>query len=91
MIECFIYGMEVEYNDIQFWKNKEFVDIFGGEKIFKKFVVKMRDELEVLFKDSDFNVVKYFQFVEVYMFKEDVLRVLVMMVEVSVKVNVKKG
>jgi pyruvate decarboxylase len=83
--------MEAEYNDIQPWKNKELVDIFGGEKTSKKFAVKTRDELEALFKDSDFNAAKYLQFVEVYMPKEDAPRALVMTAEASAKVNAKKG
>jgi pyruvate decarboxylase len=90
-IERFIHGMEAEYNDIQPWKNKELVDIFGGEKTSKKFAVKTRDELEALFKDSDFNAAKYLQFVEVYMPKEDAPRALVMTAEASAKVNAKKG
>ena len=63
--------MEAGYNDIQTWKNKELVDIFGGEKTSKKFAVKTKDELESLLKDSDFNAAKQLQFVELYMEKEE--------------------
>lgn len=82
--------MEAGYNDIQTWKNKELVDIFGGEKTSKKFAVKTKDELESLLKDSDFNAAKQLQFVELYMEKEDAPRALVMTAQASAEVNKKK-
>lgn len=89
-IERHIHGMQAEYNDIQTWKNKELVDIFGGEKTSKKFAVKTKDELESLLSDADFNAAKQLQFVELYMEKEDAPRALVMTAQASAEVNKKK-
>jgi pyruvate decarboxylase len=82
--------MQAEYNDIQTWKNKELVDIFGGEKTSKKFAVKTKDELESLLSDANFNAAKELQFVELYMEKEDAPRALVMTAQASAEVNKKK-
>ena len=82
--------MQAEYNDIQTWKNKELVDIFGGEKTSKKFAVKTKDELESLLSDADFNAAKELQFVELYMEKEGGPRALVMTAQASAEVNKKK-
>lgn len=81
--------MDAGYNDIQTWKNKELVDIFGGEKTCKKFAARTKDELEALFTDPEFNAAKSLQFVELYMLKEDAPRALVMTAEASAKVNAK--
>ena len=86
-IERFIHGMEAEYNDIATWKNKELVDIFGGEKTTKKFAVRTKDELDALLTDADFNAAKSLQFVELYMLKEDAPRALIMTAQASAKVN----
>lgn len=88
-IERCIHGMDAGYNDIQTWKNKELVDIFGGEKTCKKFAARTKDELEALFTDPEFNAAKSLQFVELYMLKEDAPRALVMTAEASAKVNAK--
>lgn len=82
--------MEAEYNDIQTWKNKELVDIFGGEKTTSKFAVKTKDELEALLTDAEFNAAKKLQFVELYMPKEDAPRALVLTAQASAENNAKK-
>lgn len=82
--------MDASYNDIVAWKNKELVDIFGGEKTCKKFAVKTKTELDTLLSDSEFNAAKALQFVEVYMPKEDAPRALVLTAEASAKNNAKE-
>lgn len=88
-IERFIHGMEAEYNDINNWKYKELVDVFGGEDRAKKFTIKTKDELNELFADEEFQAAKCLQFVELYMPKEDAPRALVMTAEASAKNNAK--
>lgn len=90
-IERFIHGMDAEYNDIQTWRNKELVDIFGGEKTSKKFAVKTKDELEALLTNEEFNAAKQLQFVELYMPKKDAPRALVLTAQASAENNAKRG
>ena len=55
-IERYIHGMDASYNDIQEWKNKELVDVFGGRSIkAKTFQVKTKKEADELFKDKTFS------------------------------------
>ncbi|KAH7015116.1 thiamine diphosphate-binding protein [Ilyonectria destructans] len=88
-IERFIHGMEAEYNDINTWKNKELVNVFGGEDTCKTFTIKTKDELNELLADDEFQAAKTLQFVELYMPKEDAPRALVMTAQASAKNNAK--
>ncbi|KAL7951184.1 pyruvate decarboxylase [Trichoderma barbatum] len=88
-IERFIHGMEAEYNDISNWDFKALVDVFGGSKTAKKFVVKTKESLEELLTDPTFNAAECLQFVELYMPKEDAPRALIMTAEASAKNNAK--
>lgn len=81
--------MEAEYNDINTWKNKELVNVFGGEDTCKTFTIKTKDELNELLADEEFQAAKTLQFVELYMPKEDAPRALVMTAEASAKNNAK--
>lgn len=88
-IERFIHGMEAEYNDINNWKYKDLVDVFGGEKTAKTFQIKTRDELTDLLAHPEFQAAKCLQFVELYMPKDDAPRALIMTAEASAKNNAK--
>ncbi|KAL7803804.1 pyruvate decarboxylase [Trichoderma aethiopicum] len=88
-IERFIHGMDASYNDIVQWDFKALVDVFGGSKTCKKFVVKTKESLEQLLTDPTFNAAECLQFVELYMPKEDAPRALVMTAEASAKNNAK--
>jgi pyruvate decarboxylase len=88
-IERFIHGMEATYNDINNWDYKGLVDVFGGSKTVKKFVVKTKHELNKILTDSDFQSAQCLQFVELYVPKKDAPRALVMTAEASAKNNAK--
>lgn len=81
--------MDASYNDIVQWDFKALVDVFGGSKTCKKFVVKTKESLEQLLTDPSFNAAECLQFVELYMPKEDAPRALVMTAEASAKNNAK--
>lgn len=81
--------MDAEYNDIQEWDNKGLVDVFGGAKTSRKYVVKTKEELNKLLTDKDFIAAEKLQFVELHMPKKDAPRALVMTAEASAKVNSK--
>lgn len=83
--------MDAGYNDINIWKYKELVDVFGGEGRTKKFTVKTKDEVNELFADKDFQAAETLQFVELYMPKEDAPRALVLTAEASARNNAKLG
>ncbi|EEU46228.1 uncharacterized protein NECHADRAFT_99885 [Fusarium vanettenii 77-13-4] len=89
-IERFIHGMNAEYNDINEWKYKELVRVFGGEKTCKTFTIKTKDELNDLLVDEEFKAANCLQFVELYMPREDAPRALIMTAEASAKNNAKK-
>jgi pyruvate decarboxylase len=88
-IERFIHGMEAEYNDINEWKFKDLINVFGGEDTAKTFQIKTRDELNELLADTEFQAANCLQFVELYMPKEDAPRALIMTAEASAKNNAK--
>ena len=54
--------MDAIYNDIQEWKNKELVDVFGAhpEKS-KTFQVRTKQEAENLFNDKSFSSAPFLQ------------------------------
>ncbi|KAI8670780.1 Pyruvate decarboxylase [Fusarium keratoplasticum] len=89
-IERFIHGMNAGYNDINEWKYKELVRVFGGEKTCKTFTIKTKDELNDLLVDEEFKAADCLQFVELYMPREDAPRALIMTAEASAKNNAKK-
>ncbi|KAM0427178.1 hypothetical protein ACHAPT_007605 [Fusarium lateritium] len=89
-IERFIHGMNAEYNDINEWKYKELVRVFGGEETCKTFTIKSKDELNDLLVDEEFKAAECLQFVELYMPREDAPRALIMTAEASAKNNARK-
>lgn len=89
-IERFIHGMEAEYNDIQEWRFKDLVAVFGGADTCKTYQVKTKDECHKLFTDEAFNKADCLQFVEMYLPKEDAPRALVLTAEASAKTNSKQ-
>lgn len=87
-IERFIHGEEAEYNDIQEWKYKDLVNVFGGEKKgAKTYQIRTKSELEKLMTDKSFNEAKVLQFVELYMDKNDGPRALKLTTEQAAKLN----
>ena len=49
-IECFIYGMDAAYNDIQPWTFKDLVSVFGAkEGTAKTFQIKTKEQVHELF------------------------------------------
>ncbi|GKU02523.1 pyruvate decarboxylase [Fusarium langsethiae] len=89
-IERFIHGMDAVYNDINNWKYKDLVSVFGGEKICKTFQIKTKNELNELLTNKEFNAAECLQFVELYMPREDAPRALVLTAEASARNNAKK-
>lgn len=61
-IERYIHGMDASYNDIQQWKFKDLVAVFGADpKKSKTYQVKTKQEAEDLFNDKDFSSAPYLQ------------------------------
>jgi len=89
-IERYIHGMDAGYNDIAEWNFKALVDVFGGAKTSKKFMLRTKDEVNALFADDAFNAASCLQFVELFMPKEDAPRALVLTAEASAKNNAKQ-
>ncbi|MCJ1414542.1 Pyruvate decarboxylase 1 [Xylographa parallela] len=90
-IERFIHGMDAEYNDIQEWKNKDLLDVFGADpEKSKTYQVKTKQELHDLFNNKHFSSAPYIQFVELYMDREDAPIALKLTAEASAKNNAKE-
>ena len=54
--------MDASYNDIQQWKFKDLVSVFGADpKKSKTYQVKTKQEAENLFKDENFSSAPYLQ------------------------------
>ena len=54
--------MDASYNDVQEWKYKDLVGVFGGDpKKSKTYQVKTKQEAEDLFKDEKFSSAPYLQ------------------------------
>lgn len=61
-IERVIHGMDASYNDIQQWKYKDLVAVFGANpKKSKTFQVKTKQEAEDLFNDKTFSSTPFLQ------------------------------
>jgi len=90
-IERYIHGMEAEYNDIQNWKYKDLLAVFGADpKNSKTYQVRSKQETDELFKDEEFCAAKYIQFVELYMPKDDAPIALKLTAEQAARNNAKK-
>lgn len=80
--------MEASYNDIQQWKYKDLVAVFGADpKRYKTYQVKTKKQADELFNDEGFAAAPYLQFVEIYMPKQDAPRALKLTTEASAKLN----
>ena len=54
--------MDADYNDIQQWKFKDLVSVFGADpKKSKTYQVKTKQEAEDLFNDKNFSSAPYLQ------------------------------
>ena len=54
--------MDAAYNDVQEWKYKELVNVFGADpKKSKTYQVKTKQEADSLFKDTNFSSAPYLQ------------------------------
>lgn len=61
-IERYIHGMDATYNDIQQWKYKDLVNVFGADpKKSKTYQVRTKQEAEDLFQDKNFSSAPYLQ------------------------------
>lgn len=61
-IERLIHGMDASYNDVQPWKYKDLVSVFGAtSKDSKTFQVKTKAEAENLLTDKDFASAPFLQ------------------------------
>ncbi len=61
-IERYIHGFDAAYNDVQTWKYKDLLSVFGADpQQSKTFQVKTRGELDQLFSDREFAASKYIQ------------------------------
>lgn len=54
--------MDAEYNDIQQWKYKDLLSVFGADpKKSKTFQVRTKQEVHDLFNDKEFSSAPYIQ------------------------------
>ncbi len=61
-IERLIHGMDATYNDIQQWKYKDLLSVFGADpKKAKTFQVRTKQEVHDLFNDQEFSSAPYIQ------------------------------
>ena len=61
-IERYIHGMDAAYNDIQPWKFKDLLDVFGADPDNSKtFQIRTKSELNQLLSDEEFAAAKYIQ------------------------------
>lgn len=82
--------MDADYNDIQQWRYKDLVKVFGAaEGTYRTYQVKTKDEVNKLFKDPEFNSADVLQFVELYIPKKDAPRALVLTADASAQLNKK--
>lgn len=89
-IERYIHGFDAEYNDVNNWKYKDLINVFGGEaKKAKTYQVKTKKEITKLLADKDFKAAKQLQFVEMYMDRDDAPRALKLTAEASARTNAK--
>ncbi|KAI9797943.1 MAG: hypothetical protein M1825_005666 [Sarcosagium campestre] len=64
-IERFIHGMDAVYNDIQRWKNKDLLAVFGADPAKSRtYQVRTKKELHALFEDKEFSDANYIQVAE---------------------------
>ncbi len=103
--------MDASYNDIQPWKFKDLLAVFGADpKKSKSFQVRTKQELHDLFNDKEFSTApyiqvcpklvcskkvrkadsSYYQFVELYVPKEDAPVALKLTAEASARTNAKQ-
>lgn len=82
--------MDADYNDIQQWKYKDLVKVFGAaEGSYRTYQIKTKDEVHKLFTDEEFNKADVLQFVELYIPKKDAPRALVLTADASAALNKK--
>ncbi|KAI9894270.1 MAG: Pyruvate decarboxylase 1 [Vezdaea aestivalis] len=87
-IERFIHGMTASYNDVQNWRYKDLLAVFGADpKKSGVFQIRSRAALEELLLNHVFSSAQYIQFVELYMAKEDAPIALKLVTEASAKNN----
>jgi len=87
-IERFIHGFDAEYNDINPWKYKDIVNVFGGAaRGAKTYLVKTKKEVSALLNDKDFKAANVLQFVELYVPRDDAPRALKLTAEASARTN----
>ena len=61
-IERYIHGMDANYNDIQEWKYRDLISVFGGDsRKAKTYQVKTKQEAEDLFQNKEFGSAAYLQ------------------------------
>lgn len=54
--------MDATYNDVQAWKYKDLVPVFGGDAVkAKTYQVKTKEEAEKLFNDEGFAAASHLQ------------------------------
>ena len=72
-IERYIHGMDANYNDIQEWKYKDLVDVFGADpNKSKTYQVKTKQEAEDLFNNREFCAAPYLQVCLFFIAKGDI-------------------
>ncbi len=83
--------MDASYNDIQQWKYKDLIAVFGADpRKSKTYQVKTKQEAEDLLNDQNFSSAPYLQFVELYMPREDAPKALKLTAEASARTNAKQ-
>lgn len=89
-IERLIHGWQDEYNDVQEWKYKELVPVFGAQEgSYATYRVETKDELQKLFQDKEFSSgeTQKLRFVELVMKWDDAPKALVNVAQSAEKAN----
>ena len=83
--------MEASYNDIQEWKFKDLLAVFGAkEGTTRTYQIKTKAQVNELFANQEFNSADVLQLVELYIPKKDAPRALILTAEASAKTNAKQ-
>ncbi|RAH40557.1 alpha-keto acid decarboxylase family protein [Aspergillus brunneoviolaceus CBS 621.78] len=71
-VERLIHGWHESYNDIQEWKYRQLLEVFGAEQgSYQTYQIHTKEELAALLQDSVFNNGRMLRFVELHLDQND--------------------
>ncbi|RAK71126.1 alpha-keto acid decarboxylase family protein [Aspergillus fijiensis CBS 313.89] len=71
-VERLIHGWHESYNDIQEWKYRQLLEVFGAEQgSYQTYQIRTKEELAALLQDSAFNNGRMLRFVELHLDQND--------------------